>query len=265
MGSNKVSLVVWNMSDSPIYLKKGMQITWVISATKVFPAELSLEMEVTLGAEVQQEPISVSAHQKRLLGKLNLDGLGNWSPRNAAAVWEHVLAFHNIFALDNNELGCSSPIEHDICISDSEPFKEQFRCIPPPLLEEVHASLCNMLDVGVIHPSQSPWCNMVVLIHKKDGSLCFCIDFCCLNVWTKKDSYPLPQIQEALESMAVAAHFSTMDFKSSFWQVKKAPDLQQYTAFTLRNLGFYEFTCMPFGLCNAPATFQHFMQNMLES
>ena len=88
-------------------------------------------------------------------------------------------------------------------------------------------------------------------------------DFCHLNVQTKKDSYPLRWIQEALKSMAGAAYFSTMDFKSGFWQVKMVPDLQQYTAFTVGNLGLYEFTCMPFGLCNAPVTFQHLMQNTL--
>ena len=63
--------------------------------------------------------------------------------------------------------------------------------------------------------------------------------------------------------MAHAAHFSSMDFKSGFWQVKMAPGSQPYTAFTLGNLGFYEFTRMPFGLCNMPATFQRLMQNTL--
>ena len=82
-------------------------------------------------------------------------------------------------------------------------------------------------------------------------------------MWTKKDSYPLPRIQEALESMAGVAHFSTMDFKSGFWQVRMAPESQQYTTFTVGNLGFYDFTRMPFGLCNTPTTFQRLMQNML--
>ena len=180
-----------------------------------------------------------------------------------AVAKELVLAFHDIFTLDGNKLGCTSANKHKICINDSEPFKEQFRCIPPLLLEEVHALLRDMLDAGVIHPSQSPWCNVVVLVQKKDGSLCFCVDFCRLNAHTKKDSYPLPQIQETLESMAGTAHFSMMDFKSRFWQVKMAPESQQYTTFTMGNLGFYEFTHMPFGLCNAPTTFQHLMQNTL--
>ena len=118
-----------------------------------------------------------------------------------------------------------------------------------------------MLEAGAIRLSQSPRCNVVVLVQKKDGTLQFCMDFRHLNAHTKKDSYPLPWIQEALESMAGSAHFSSMDFKSGFWQIKMAPGSQQYTAFMVGNLGFYEFTRMPFGLCNAPVTFQRLMQN----
>ena len=173
------------------------------------------------------------------------------------------LAYHNIFALDSNKLGCTSAIEHEIHIDDRGPFKEKFWCIPPLVLEEVHASLRDMLEAGVICPSQSQWCNMVVLVRKKDGTLHFCVDFHHLNVWTKKDLYPLPRIQKALESMAGMAHFSLMDFKSRFWQVRMVPESQQYTAFTIGNLGFYEFMHMPFGLCNTLATFQHLMQNTL--
>ena len=98
---------------------------------------------------------------------------------------------------------------------------------------------------------------------EKDGSLHLCIDFCRLKACTKKDSYPLLQIKEALESMAGIAHFSMMNFKSRFWQVKMVLESQQYTNFTMGNLGFYELTHMPFGLCNTPMTFQHLMQNTL--
>ena len=144
--------------------------------------------------------------------------------------------------------------------SRSEPFKNWFWHIPPPLLEEVHASLWDMLEVEAIFPSQSPWCNAVVLVRKKDGTLCFCVDLRCLNAQTKKDSYPLPCIQEMLESMVGSAHFLSMDFKSGFWQIKMVQESQQYTAFTVGNLRFYKFTCMPFGLCNTPTTFQCLMQ-----
>ena len=82
-------------------------------------AELSPEVEAILGVEAQPEPMSVSAQQEKLLEKLNLDGLSSWSPRNVAATRELVLAFHDIFALDNNELGCMSAIEHVIHVNDS--------------------------------------------------------------------------------------------------------------------------------------------------
>ena len=149
--------MVRNMSDSHIFLKKGVPVAHVMSASLVPPTELSLEMEAALGTEAKPEPMSVVARQEKLLEKLNLDGLAHWSLRNATAARELVLAYHNVFALESNELGCTSAIEHEICINNSEPFKERFRRIPPPLLEEVHASLRDMLDAGAICPSQKRW------------------------------------------------------------------------------------------------------------
>ena len=120
-----------------------------------------------------------------------------------------------------------------------------------------------MLDGGAICPSQCPWCNAVVLVRKKDGGLQFCIDFWRLNARTKKDSYPLPRIQETMESMVRAWFFSTMDLKSGFWPVKMAEKSRQYTAFTVGSMGIFEFLRMPYRLCNAPTTFQRLMQNCL--
>ena len=214
--SSKVSLVVRNISDSHIFLKKGVPVVWVMSASLVLPAELLPEMEAALGAESRPKPMSVVARQEKLLEKLNLDGLAHWSPENAAAARELVLAYHDVFVLESNKLGCTSAIEHEVRIENSEPFKEWFWRIPPPLLEEVCDSLRDKLEVGAIHPSQSPWCNAVVLVRKKDGTLHFCVNFRCLDAQTK-DLYPLPHIQEALESMVGSAHFLSMDFKSGFW------------------------------------------------
>ena len=120
-----------------------------------------------------------------------------------------------------------------------------------------------MLQAGAIRPSSSPWCNTVVLVWKKDGGLHFCIDFRKLNVRTKKDSYPLPCIQETLESLEGSHIFSSFDFKLGFWQVEMDEASKQFTAFTVGSLGFFECEHMPFGLCNAPATFQRLMQNCL--
>ena len=118
-----------------------MPVAWVVSALLVLPMELSPEMEATLGKESRPEPLSVAARQEKLLEKLNLDGLVHWSLENAMAVRELVLACHDVFALESNELGCTSAIEHEIRIENDEPFKKWFGHIAPPLLEEVHISL----------------------------------------------------------------------------------------------------------------------------
>ena len=145
----------------------------------------------------------------------------------------------------------------------TKPFKERFQHIVPPLVDEVCQHIQEMLDSGTIRPSQSSWCNAMVLVRKKDGSLWFCIDFHHLDAWTKKDAYPLQRMQEAMESMVGAWHFLCMDLKSGFWQVKMAEESWQYTAFMVGSMAVCEFLCMPYGLCNALATFQCLMQNCL--
>ena len=108
------------------------------------------------------------------------------------------------------------------------------------MMDEVQAHVKEMLEVGVICPSQCPWCNAVVLVCKKDRGLCFCIDFCKLNIRTKKDSYLLPQIQETIESLVGEGYFSCLDLKADFFQIARDKALKQYTAFTMGNLGFFE-------------------------
>ena len=127
-GCGKVSLVVRNMSDSHIFLKKGVPVVRVMSASLVPPVELSPEMEAVLGVESQPKFMSVAARQEKLLEKLNLDRLAHWTPENLAVVRELVLAYHDVFALESNELGCTSAIKHEIHIKNNEPFKEWFWC-----------------------------------------------------------------------------------------------------------------------------------------
>ena len=192
-----------------------------------------------------------------------LSQLNRWTPEMARRFELMLMENHHIFSLDTNEIGCTDTAKHVIELLDEEPFKERFRRIVPPLLEEVQQNIQDMLDGGAIRPSQSPWCNAVVLVRKKDGTLRFCINFRRLNARTKKDAYPLPRMQETMECMVGARLFSSMDLKSGFWQVKMSEESQQYTAFTVGSLGVYEFLRMPYGLCNVPATFQRLMQNCL--
>ena len=129
----------------------------------------------------------------KLFNELDLSGLDSWALELADAACRLLTEYHDMFSLDPAELGCTHSMEHMIKVMNDTPSKDQFRQIPPPLVEEVWNHLREILESGAIRPSQSAWCNAVVLVQKKDGSLWFCIDFCCLNTHTKKDSTPYPE------------------------------------------------------------------------
>ena len=270
-GSWSVSIVLQNLTAQPIHLARGWVMGRVVAANAVPEAQCLPDLLKKLDDEDpdKPEPVKLSTQQRQdlLLTALQKDGgldhLKELLPELARKAVALLLEFHHVFSLEPNEIGCTDTTEHVIELMKDEPFKERFRCITLSLVDEVHQHIQEMLDGGAIRPSQSPWCNAMVLVRKKDGSLRFCIDFCHLNAWTKKDTYPLPCMQETMESMVGTPHFSCMDLKSGFWQVKMAEESRQYTAFTVGSMGVYEFLCMPYGLCNTPVTFQHLMQNCL--
>ena len=119
-----------------------------------------------------------------------------------------------------------------------------------------------MLETGAIRPSSSPWASPIVLVRKKDGTVRFCVDYRKLNDATKKDVHPLPRTSDMLESLAGAKIFTTLDAASGYWQIPMSPPDIEKTAFICSE-GLFEFTVMPFGLCNAPATYQRLMNLLL--
>jgi hypothetical protein len=115
---------------------------------------------------------------------------------------------------------------------------------------------------GVIEESDSPWSSPVVLVRKKNGELRFCVDYRKLNDVTKKDCFLLPRIDDTIDTLAGAKWFSTLDPKSGYWQVDVNPDDKDKTAFSTGQR-LWQFTVMPFGLCNVPATFERLMEAVL--
>ena len=172
------------------------------------------------------------------------------------------LAYEDIFASHSNDFGRTGAIKHPINTQNTPPIRQQPRRIPPHQRGEASQLIDNMLQQDVIQRSSSPWASPIVLVKKKDGSLRFCVDYRKLNGITRKDAYPLPRVDDTLDTLAGSKWFTTLDLISGYWQVELEPEHREKTAFCTQD-GLFEFKVMPFGLCNAPATFQRLMDMVL--
>ena len=228
--SGKVRLVVHNGTSKPISMNGGRIIGRVVTANVVPEAEPSPELwkELNKDEEGLAKKLTVEERQELLMQVLQekggLDMLETWEKPYVNQARQLLMELHNVFSLEKNEMGCTDTTEHVIKLTKSEPFEERFQRIAPPLMDEVHQHLQEMLDGRAIQPSTSPWCNAVVLVRKKDGTLRFCIDFRQLNDGTEKDAHPLPRMPKIMETMVGARIFSCMDLKNGFWHVKMAEE-----------------------------------------
>ena len=163
----------------------------------------------------------------------------------------------------SDPLGLTTRTEHVIDTGDNRPVKQRPYRIPVHLNKVVNNQVNDMLDRGLIQPSNSPWSSPIVLAPKKDGDYRFCVDFRRVNSVTKKDAQPMPRIDDILDQLGGARYFSTLDLASGYWQVPLREEDREKTAFSV-GVDHYEFTVMPFGLTNASATFQRMMGNVLK-
>jgi hypothetical protein len=154
-------------------------------------------------------------------------------------------------------------VEHQIELEPNArpPSKAPYR-LAPQELDELKRQLDELIQRGYIQPSKSPYGAPVLFVKKKDGSMRLCVDYRALNAVTVKNSYPLPKIDELLDRLHGAKVFSKMDLAQGYHQVRVAEGDVPKTAFRCQ-LGHFEFKVMPFGLCNAPSTFQALMNRVL--
>lgn len=169
--------------------------------------------------------------------------------------------FHTVFSTHEGDLGCTKLLSHDIPLLDEVPVRQRYRRIPPSDYEMVKAHINQLLDAQIVRESCSPYASPIVLVKKKDGNLRLCVDYRQLNSKTRKDAFPLPRIEESLDALTGARWFSTLDLASGYNQVPVTERDKAKTAFCTP-FGLFEWNRMPFGLCNAPSTFQRLMQRL---
>ncbi|CAM4643721.1 unnamed protein product [Lepidochelys kempii] len=181
------------------------------------------------------------------------------TPAQQAEVREVLHPYRQLFS---NQPGRTNLTVHRVQTGSHPPI----RCSPFRVTEktaqDLEREVRDMLALGVIQPSASPWASLVVLVPKKDGSVRFCVDYRKLNAITVSDAYPMPRLDELLDKLGGAWYLTTMDLTKGYWQVLLDADARLKSA-CITPLGLYEFLTLPFGLKGGPATFQRLVDQLL--
>ncbi len=162
-----------------------------------------------------------------------LESANNLTPEQLSQLKDIIIEFEDVFAKHSCDFGEFNGIEHTIDTGDAKPVKQRLRRTPIKFAGEEEAEITKMLKAGVIQPSTSDWASAPVLVRKRDGSVRFCIDYRGLNEVTRKDAFPLPLVDDCLDTLSGNQWFSKLDAISAYWQVKvnegdrkKRPSLQ---------------------------------------
>ena len=241
---------ILNISDEEKRIKKGTSI----AVCEPVHSVLSLREDTGY----RQPAPDLPPHLRELWQATSHD----LTPAQRIQVRNLLCEFSDVFSQGSHDLGRNDSVQHRIDTGDAPPIRQPPRRLPLSKQQDASKAIEDMATEGVIEPSSSPWASPIVLVKKKDGTTRFCVDYRKLNSVTRKDSYPLPRIDDTLEALSGATWFSTLDLKSGYWQVEVHPSDREKTAFSTGR-GLWQFKVMPFGLCNAPATFERLMEKVL--
>ena len=265
-----VSFRLLNPSDAPVVLHKGSvigkfeQVRSPADIVTIAPNEGLCTKDVSWQPEFQTQSLLAPLHMPTEDFHLQFNSLPNPSLTTVenAQLAELLTKFSDIFASSSLDLGHTRLIQHEIDTGDARPIKQRPYRVSNSQRVEIDRHISNMLNQNIIQVSASPWSSPVVLVQKKDGTTRFCVDYRKLNAVTRKDSFPLPRIDDALDSLSGSKFFSTLDLQSGYHQVAMHPNSKDKTAF-ISHSGLYEFNVLRFGLTNAPPNFQRLMGKVL--
>lgn len=257
-----LNLLISNLSSKAVSLPKGTIISKVTVLENddycyhlnIFTDELCATDNLNVATEVKNLDMT-NLNEEGLPKDLDLSGT-KLTEEELNKLKDLIKKYSDLFSM--NKLGGAAGVTHSIDTGENHPIN-----LPPyhasvKEREVIEEQISDMLRKEVIRPSKSPWSFPVVMVKKKDGTLRFCIDYRKLNRITKRDVYPLPRIDDSINALGKAKFFSIFDLNSAYWQIPVNKRDKEKTAF-ICHAGLFEFDVMPFGLCNAPATFQRYM------
>ena len=258
----RVPVRLANFSDEVVHLRAGVLVGDLVEAmpspetprqeSRREVARVTMQ-EASVGSDVTLTRLPVHLHG------LFAGAAGDLGDSGADRLVEVLSRCAGVFARRGLDLGCFPAVKHRINTGGARPIRQPPRRTPLGFEGEEEGYLRQMLGAGIVGPSRSEWASPVVLVRKKDGGVGWCVDYRRLNAVTERDAYPLPKIEECLDTLSGATWFSTLDLQSGYWQVEMAPEDRDKTAFTTK-YGLFQYTRMSFGLCNAPSTFQRAME-----
>lgn len=263
---NKIYIGIMNLNSKPVKLKQGSNIANLMTIDDVFYDNSHLsQTNYKQSDEIDQVNIltqdqELPEHLKPILNKVSSQLTDNERHKLSLLIQE----YSDIFVGPDGALGHTDIVKHNINTGDSKPVKIAPRRIAIKQRDVLEEELKKLLDNNLIEPSNSPWAAPVCLVKKRDGTVRFCVDFRKLNERTVKDAYPLPRIDDTLDTLNGGKWFSCVDLASGYFQVQCAEEDKHKTAFSTHK-GLYQFLVMPMGLCNSPATFSRLMNSVLGS
>ena len=213
--------------------------------------------------DTQSANFDFEAEVKCLPFKLNLGDEAKLTCIQQSQFIDLIYDHPEVFSLHNEDLGFCDQIRHTIPTTTDKPVYLVHHTIPPQLQGELHKCLDTWLQQGIIRPSQSPHASQVVIVWKKTGEICLCMDYHKLNSIMVRDAFPLPRIDEGLQAVHSSNWFLSFDLDQGYLQLAMEESNIKKTAFRASSMGLYKFSHMPFGLSNAGSSFCHLMEQCL--
>ncbi|KAK7909313.1 hypothetical protein WMY93_013997 [Mugilogobius chulae] len=251
------------VTDSPLPLSSSLQVSDSVSLSGAEDSPCAQVERSGPEVDCDIDCPSVASVQGRLNNSQMLANIDNcFLHLSSAQRTDVVELIESHLSLFSDVPSRTQVLHHDIDVGDNAPIKQHPYRVNPEKRQRLQSQVDYMLSHGIAEPSLSPWSSPCLLAIKSDGSDRFCTDFRKVNGVTKPDSHPLPRMEDCVDRVGSAVFVSKLDLLKGYWQVPLTPRAKEICAFATSD-AFLQYTVMPFGVRNAPATFQRLVNRVL--